>query len=68
MLNLLENYLINIQFIKDTKSKNINDFGTITSTDNQNGVKLNHLTNQQVDRPQVDYERIRRISIGSRHS
>lgn len=29
MLNLLENYLIKMQFFKDTRSKNIHDFGNM---------------------------------------
>lgn len=29
MLNLLENYLIKLQFFKDTRSKNMHDFGNM---------------------------------------
>lgn len=29
MLNLLENYLLKLQFYKDTKAKTLNDFGNM---------------------------------------
>lgn len=35
MLNLLENYLIKLKFYKDTKAKNINDFGNIMQIRNE---------------------------------
>lgn len=46
MLNLLENYLIKLRFYKDTKAKNINDFGNImqirVADDHDESEKMDH--------------------------